>query len=759
MTGPLRRLVLVLALALVLAHMLALAGCRGCGDAAVTRGGEARAAVASPGDAPALEIAGRRLQVGFGQRVELSARIKGGRGDWTFRWRQIWGPGAGPGSKHHDGATMTLKTVEPPPRAEALEHVGGVLPLSAARAGRVVLALTASSSAGQRLRGEVEVIPAFTSAAWPRAAPGVDVYLPVAAGAERWRRQEGQLQVQASRFPYLLRARWVSPQHDTSISGQWNTLAHGATTLKVRTGPWQGGRDCGRFDCHPTEHRGWLQTNHATILRRALTGQLPQRRRGRYSRRCLSCHTLGYQPGVNNDGFADRAAQLRWQLPSSPRKDGWSRLPVPLKEHAGVQCESCHGPGWFYTGYGDDICARCHDLPPRYPNAAQARKNRMHQADRSLSVAGAAQGPACKQCHVGRAFLRSLRGHDSGSRPKLELETKQHGIRCPSCHDPHASRCPRQLRLCGEVEIPGATFNAGQGALCIACHTGEANVIQGGLLRPFLPGSASRGTHGRDETSGRRDPAAAPHAPQFQLLTGRGGQFLALPGKGQSAQRSEYPHQGVPDSCVGCHHDRRWPAPPAAGDEAALASHGPLGGGHSFKLVERPTIRPRRTCATDFDWSRLRRSKATATCARCHGALATLDATARGDYDGDGKVRGLVAEVQGLMQLLRRELEAQIAALKLQGAGGAVGVSFTVVQELVVVADSGCRPLKAGGAWLTMDQRAPLLHKAAHNYLLLLRDGSGGLHNPQYSVKLLQDAVEGLERRRGGTQVHRWKRP
>ena len=43
------------------------------------------------------------------------------------------------------------------------------------------------------------------------AAPGVDVYLPVAADeTTRWKRQEGQLQVHPSPFPYLLRARWVS---------------------------------------------------------------------------------------------------------------------------------------------------------------------------------------------------------------------------------------------------------------------------------------------------------------------------------------------------------------------------------------------------------------------------------------------------------------------------------------------------------------------------------------------------------------------
>ena len=27
--------------------------------------------------------------------MELRARVNGGRGDWTFRWRRVWGPGSG----------------------------------------------------------------------------------------------------------------------------------------------------------------------------------------------------------------------------------------------------------------------------------------------------------------------------------------------------------------------------------------------------------------------------------------------------------------------------------------------------------------------------------------------------------------------------------------------------------------------------------------------------------------------------------------
>jgi hypothetical protein len=178
----------------------------------------------------------------------------------------------------------------------------------------------------------------------------------------------------------------------------------------------------------------------------------------------------------------------------------------------------------------------------------------MSRAQRS--VAGQREGDICGQCHVASGFLASIRGHESASKPRRELEVREQGVTCAACHDPHGNDCRRQLRLCGNVEIPGQTFDAGQGALCIACHTGEANVVRGSLHRPFLPGAGGRSGSGHGEGPGasERAPDAAPHAPQFQLLTGRGGRFLDLPETAGPAP--VYPHMNVPDSCVGCHYHR-----------------------------------------------------------------------------------------------------------------------------------------------------------------------------------------------------------
>ena len=690
-----------------------------------------------------LEVDGPRHQVGFSRRVRLEARVKGGDGPWSYRWRHLFGTPfdnqgrpVPPSALRSEGAVLELHTRPAPDAAHIARHPGSVVPLSADRAGRVVLEVEARSPTTSLTR-VVEVTAAYPAAAWPRAAAGVDVYL----SGRGWSRETGHVEL-ADGPPGLTRARWPA----TGATGEWNRLRHpGGVTLELRGGRWLGSQDCGRFDCHPREQRGWLSTAHASVFDRGVDGRLsgPADPRGPYRRWCAACHTLGDQPGAKNDGFDDRAAD--WRL-SRARPGTSARLPASLAERANVQCESCHGPGWFYTGYGVDICAQCHDHPPRYLVVAQLGRNRMSEAQRDLPQGGPTDR-VCDQCHEARAFLRSLRGHDSTSKPGDELDTRRHGVTCAACHDPHGADCPRQLRLCGEVEIPGKTFDAGQGALCIACHSGEANIARGPLLRPYLPGTTRPGGHGQDPDAPEPDPAAAPHAPQFQVLTGRGGKFLRLPT--QATEARVYPHMGVPDACVHCHHD------PAARQS--------LTRGHTFKLLPDPESEPPPACPTTAapHLERVRRSPVTGPCAACHGALPSLNAEARGDYDGDGRLEGIVDEVQGLMVELRRQLKRRIAALDLKdpmNPAGARAASFTVLDERVVAARADCTPLRdRRGAPLTFVSRWPEIHKAAHNYLMVVRDASAGLHNPTYVVRLLQDSIEGLEGE--GAPTRRWKRP
>jgi hypothetical protein len=81
-----------------------------------------------------------------------------------------------------------------------------------------------------------------------------------------------------------------------------------------------------------------------------------------------------------------------------------------------------------------------------------------------------------------------------------------------------------------------------------------------------------------------------------------------------------------------------------------------------------------------------------------------------------------------------------------------------IEREKMVVADDRCLPLRdADGGPVPVSRLDPALSKAAFNYLLVARDGSAGIHNPQYVVRLLQETIRGLETARGARAVHGWR--
>ena len=697
---------------------------------------EERSPSSTPTESTArLVVDGAHDQVGFARAITLTAKVEQAdpASAWQVRWEQVWGPK--PAQMSVNGDTLSVRTPDAPDGAFLADYAGRIIPLSAAATGRMVFRVTAESGT-QRLETTIEVTAAYPSAGWPRAAVGIDAYVATFRPGDLESLEPSGLRVFPSPVPHLTRvraseSRWYDVRHPSEAS--WS----------MRAGTWLGSNDCGRVECHPVEYQRWEKTRHSSIFRRGVRGEL-DRARGRYEEACVSCHTVGDQPAAGNDGFDDRVRASRWEFPSRPSASAWTAVPEAVRERANVQCESCHGAGWFYVGYGDDICAQCHDHAPEYPIVAQSHRTRMARSQESVANRSA-KSEVCAQCHIGSGYLASLRGHRSGSKAQRELETEPHGVTCAICHEPHGTACDRQLRLCGFVEVPGETFDAGQGALCISCHNGEANVVDGPLLRPFVPGADARAGRGHSpaEAMAPRETSAAPHAPQLQVLTGRGGRFLALPKT--FARSPAYPHMGVPDSCVGCHYDR--------------ATRKQEDRGHTFRMVANPQPTKRPACAREISFRAEREAPSAPSCERCHGAGDKLDRTARGDYDGDGKVAGIATEVDGLLALLRAEIERGLGAMESEAEEGARGVTFAIDDETIVLAGDDCRPLRdKKGAGIPLPESAALLRKAAYNFMLVARDGSAGIHNPQYVVRLLQSTVEELEVSRGERPRHRWKR-
>jgi hypothetical protein len=277
--------------------------------------------------------------------------------------------------------------------------------------------------------------------------------------------------------------------------------------------------------------------------------------------------------------------------------------------------------------------------------------------------------------------------------------------------------------------VPGLTFDAGQGALCVSCHNNESDVIQGRLVRPFIPGKPrakdmaghartghAQTGHGPARDGSSRSPLAAPHAPQFQLVTSRGGKFLELPK--QLTPFKPNPHMHVVDSCVGCHYDR--------------SSTSTKIGGHTFRLAPEARRNAKPLCSSRLlELGRIKQSRHTRPCEDCHGSQKTLNVVAKGDYDGNGKIEGIVDEIQALLRILAGHIAER---------AGHENATVVIVDEKLALADESCRPLK------TSFENRPQLYKAAYNLMLVLRDGSGGIHNPWYTVRLLQQTIESLDR-------------
>jgi hypothetical protein len=107
-----------------------------------------------------------------------------------------------------------------------------------------------------------------------------------------------------------------------------------------------------------------------------------------------------------------------------------------------------------------------------------------------------------------------------------------------------------------------------------------------------------------------------------------------------------------------------------------------------------------------------------------HGTITEFNRLASEDYDGDGNIEGVQDEVEGLMD----ELETKLIAANLLTTGGDPVARNVATQDSV---------------------------GAVYNYEFILGDRSGGIHNTNYAVKLLQSSIAFLEA--GGGKVSAWK--
>jgi hypothetical protein len=634
-----------------------------------------------------LEVERERTQVGFDTEVRIEVRARCDR-EAPLEWRQIGGPELGDRMRARDrGRTLVVRT-HPIEELVRLDDRMGIVAIDRAARGEYRFEVSGELE-GEREVRTVRVLAAPSSSGLFQTPTGADVYLNGGPGADHaWRiaeRPEGSrasISADAARIAIFRPDRFGAYTIEHTSSGVQMLLTAGAYDDVPR--------DCGREGCHSNESAGWESTAHARTFRRGLEGELG----ADFEERCWSCHATGVEHGVENGGLHHTAARLGWHQ-SEPDAGAWERAPRLIRRHGSVWCSACHGPGrilppQFHWQYGSKfqvgVCARCHDVDEGDPDANHVspqvdewRIAAMSSFLRDLEPEDPALRSGCAQCHSAQGFVSFLRGHEV-----VPERATVAPIACAACHDAHDASRPHALRVYDDVSIAGEDHGAlGSGALCASCHRSTANDVD-----------------------------AAPHAPQGDLLVGRGARLARDEDGGV--------HRFIADTCVRCHMTR-----PQASDPLYRRA-----GGHTFSIRAR-------TGGDEIN---------AASCAPCHGD-APIDSIGARDRDGDGTAGSVSREHEAALARLSERLRAQIAARAIEDRCGRVAADAIDFDARLVLVDAEGRMLgdcdgdgrfAEGETPITAGALPRSLADAAYDLAMLRADGSMGYHNPSYAFSMIE---------------------
>jgi hypothetical protein len=402
---------------------------------------------------------------------------------------------------------------------------------------------------------------------------------------------------------------------------------------------------------------------------------------------CLACHTVGY--GLPT-GFSSAAA--------TPQLEG-------------VQCENCHGPAanhaavyfdptvWPRVELAATVCGGCHTGPqhPTYEEwTSSAHSQVPGQSAGTFPFIPDMNNPPdvttnCGQCHSGSARLSLL-----NVRP-LQAGDADMPVVCVVCHDPHAEHAYTNVlngiysftNLLSGVSIIisnnqlGAVYtNQVRNPLS---STNNYSITNGTFASQYNPNinvcAQCHNDRGASWTNWNYPPH---HSLQYNMLLGTVGEV-----PGGAPPNLPATHSQLEKQCVACHMQTE---PCQSATNAAIT-------GHSFRVQL-------------FN-----------VCTPCH--------------DGQG---------QELVQFLNFVVSTYVSQLKESLDTWATNAAPPELRSYGTLAWEYANPggLSSGGPGPTNAALQSLINtniqKARFNLYSVYNDGSGGVHNPFFSINLLSNA-------------------
>jgi hypothetical protein len=444
--------------------------------------------------------------------------------------------------------------------------------------------------------------------------------------------------------------------------------------------------------CHNSTYTSWQQTGHANVFKQGVTGQLEtanvnNQLMGVYNTSCIKCHTTGWDQTANNGNYGYLAHQngfdTTWYKTYTLSSGEYL---IPTNDQTAWNLLTTN-PSYSNAAPVANIgCESCHG-PGNDHVATFGNTDKI-----SVSL----DAGVCLQCHDAPTHHMVGSYYNASNHATMPLAGEDAvSTSCFPCHSGSA-----YFKYSQNKTTPGyvAATDASQPITCSVCHDPHTAANYGLRLVPVtLKNGFSVSTGGNGQLcmtchQSRKNIATTitTKAPYYgfsdRFGPHHGPQADMLLGQnayqyGDTSITGISTHSGLTDACVTCHMQTR-------GSNS----------NHQWTMSD---------STGDY----------VTVCKSCHGQSITKfdDIKASADWDGNGKIEGLQTEVQGMLN--------KLAALLPKDNNGAV---------VSMMADS----LKVKGK--------PSVIQGIYTYSFVTSDRSLGVHNANYTVAILQKALNSL---------------